>query len=220
MKTSDKDIIATNQLIKVIRGEASTLLNDAQSEENLIDSKSYKAKSTIRGKIAVISLILGMIFFTFLSIYYFSGEIDHLENMKEELVLNNKRIISPVEPSGIWKQKRELSERIDAVSHVLTVNRPYVSSLLKEISYVLPKNCLLNRLHVFLPSKELDNQDTTFAMEATVIEDPPFSGVDLTDVVDSVDASPLFGHIKVGYQDRSELFNYRTIDFQLNFSLE
>ncbi|MBN2373506.1 hypothetical protein JXL19_06955 [bacterium] len=223
MKKTDKDIIATNQLIKVIRGESSTLMHDtqSQSEEGIIDSKpNNKVKISNRFKIALVSLLIGMMFFTFFSIYYFTGDIGNLENIKEYLEINSQKIAFPVEPSGLWKHKKELSERIDAASRVLTVNRPYVSSLLKELSIILPKNCFLNRLHIFLSSKQTDNQDTTFTMEATIIEDSDFSGFDLADIVNSIDASPLFGHIKVGYQDRSELFDYRTINFQVSFSLE
>jgi hypothetical protein len=222
MKT-DRDLNSTNQLIKVIRGEAYSMPQVETSGEK--ESVAVAVSNThtgwwTRGKIITLVLFFSMISFTFLSVSFLSGEIKDLENMKNELLSMQKQIGTPPELSTVWKQKEELAQRLDSVSSFLSAQRPYVSSLLKEISNIFPKNCFLNRLNLFIPSQEFSIHYTTLTIEATLVDYTPYRGADLSNVIKSIEGSPLFMQTRIGYQDRSMLFNYRTIDFQLDFSLE
>lgn len=222
MKT-DRDLNATNQLIKVIRGEAYSMPQVEDSGER--GSVAVAVSNTHTGwwtwcKIITLALFFGMISFTFLSVSFLSGEIKDLENKKNELLSLQKQIGAPPELSTVWKQKEDLAQRLDSVSSFLSAQRPYVSSLLKEISNIFPKNCFLNRLHLFIPSQEFSINDTTITIEATLVDYASYRATDLSNVIKSIEDSPLFMQPRIGYQDRSMLFNYRTIDFQIDFSLE
>lgn len=222
MKT-EKDLNSTNQLIKVIRGESSAMPKVEASEQS--ESVANAVSNTHAGlwtwgKIFILVLFFSIISFTFLSVSFFSGEIKDLENKKNELSGLKKQIGTPPELSIAWEQKEELAQRLDSVSSFLSAQRPYVSSLLKEISNIFPKNCFLNRLYLIFPSHELSIDNTTITIEATLVDYSTYSGADLSNVIKAVDDSPLFTQARIGYQDRSTLFNHRTIDFQIDFSLE
>ena len=222
MKT-EKDLNATNQLIKVIRGESSAMPRveaSEQSESVAIAVSNTHAGWWTWGKIFILVLFFSIISFTFLSVSFFSGEIKDLENKKNELSGLQKQIGTPPELSIAWEQKEELAQRLDSVSSFLSAQRPYVSSLLKEISSIFPKNCFLNRLYLIFPSSELSIDNTTITIEATLVDYSTYRGADLSNVIKAVDDSPLFTQARIGYQDRSTLFNHRTIDFQIDFSLE
>ncbi|MGA1839709.1 MAG: hypothetical protein ACMUIU_03705 [bacterium] len=223
MKT-EKDLNATNQLIKVIRGEAFSMPQMETSGESesavAVTVSSTHAGWWTWGKIFTLVLIFTVISFTFLSVSFLSGEIKDLENKKNELLRMQKQMVTPPELSTVWKQKEELAQKLDSVSSFLSTQRPYVSSLLKEISNIFPKNCFLNRLYLFFPSQELSINDTAITIEATLVDYTSYRGADLSNVVKSIEDSPLFTQARIGYQDRAMLFNHRTIDFQIDFSLE
>jgi hypothetical protein len=222
MKT-EKDLNATNQLIKVIRGEAFSMPQMEDSDESgsvPVAVSNNRAGWWTWGKIFILVLFFSMISFVFLSVSFLSGEIKDLENKKNELLNLQKEMGTPPELSTIWKQKEELSQRLDSVSSFLSTQRPYVSSILKEISNIFPKNCFLNRLYFFSPFQEFSTYDTTITIEATLVDYTSYRGTDLSNVIKSIEDSPLFMQARIGYQDRSKLFNHRTIDFQVDFSLE
>ena len=107
MKT-DKDLNATNQLIKVIRGEAYSMpqTGHPEGEETIAVTVSNAHTGWWTwGKIVSLVLILGLISFTFLSVSFLSGEIKNLENIKNELVDLDKQIGIPSESGSLWKKK-------------------------------------------------------------------------------------------------------------------
>jgi hypothetical protein len=220
---NDRDLNATNQLIKVIRGESYSIPKAELSENGkkvVVTESNTRTGWWTLGKIVTLVLVFSMISFTFLSVSFLSGEIKDLEAIKNELVDLQKQVEIPPGSITLWKQKEELADKLNTISSFLSTQRPYVSSLIKEISNIFPKNCFLNRLHIFIPSQEFSTHGTTLTVEATLVDFLPYSGIDLSKVIRSIDDSPLFMQTRIGYQDRSMLFNYRTIDFQLDFSLE
>ena len=221
MKT-DKDLNATNQLIKVIRGEAYSIPQERPSQkEGPVEIQRVHPGWWIGGKVFSLILIVAcMIIFTFLSVSYLSRDIKDLESRQEKLAGFHRQIMVPSEISILSKKNEELAASIDAISSVFSAQRPYVSSLIKEISHIFPKNCFLNRLQIYIPPEELSEHQTALTIEGTLAENALLGGVDLSHVLRSIEASPLFAQTRVGYQDKSILFNYRTVDFQIDFSLE
>ena len=218
---SDKDLNATNQLIRVIRGEVYSIPQEGTAEKR--ESVAIRADHALwrtGWKIVILFLIFFMITFTFLSVSFLSGQVRNLEATRQKLASLKTQIKVPAEPIDLWSQKEKLAEQIDSIASFLSEPRPYASSLIKEISHILPKNCFLNRLHIFISSHEFSDKGTTLSIEATLVENAFLRGADLSKLVRSVDDSPLFAQPKIDYQDRSMLFNYRTIDFKLDFSLE
>ncbi|MGA1844365.1 MAG: PilN domain-containing protein [bacterium] len=222
MKT-DRDLNATNQLIKVIRGEAYSIPSERDSvhEDAATAGPARHAGLGRWWRMAIALLVLLIVCFTFLSVSFLAGQIKNLEAVRGKLAAMRQQIEAPPEPVSLWEQRAELVERIDSFREFLMGPRPYVSSLLKEISHILPKNCFLNRVHIFIPSYELASHRASLTVEATLVNDTPsYRNADVTPVIKAIEASPLFAQTRIGYQDRSILFNYRTIDFQLDFSLE
>jgi len=224
MKT-DRDLNATNQLIKVIRGEAYSIPSESDSSHENTGAAGPAGHAGVWrwGRMVIVPLVLLIVSFTFLSVSFLAGQIKNLDATRAKLATMRQQIETSPEPGSLWEQKAELVERIDSFHKFLTGPRPYVSSLLKEISHILPKNCFLNRVHIFIPSHELAAHGATLSVEATLVDDTPtpsYRDADVTPVIKAIEASPLFDQTRIGYQDRSILFNYRTIDFQLDFSLE
>jgi len=222
MKT-DRDLNATNQLIKVIRGDAYSIPSEGGSAHENTDAAGLAEHASVWrwGRMVIAPLVLLIVSFTFLSVSFLAGQIKNLEAARGKLATMRQQIEVPPEPGSLWEQKAEIVERVDSFRRFLTGPRPYVSSLLKEISHILPKNCFLNRVHIFIPSYELTAHGATLSIEATLVDDAPsYRDADVTPVIKAIEASPLFAQARIGYQDRSILFNNRTIDFQLDFSLE
>ena len=220
MKT-DRDLNATNQLIRVIRGEVYSIPQPGTSGQG----ESVAIQPDHGGwrtwwKIVILFLIFCMITFTFLSVSFLSGQVRNLEATRQKLADLTSQVNASTGPSEMWAQKEKLAEKINVITSFLSEPRPYASSIIKEISHIFPKNCFLNRLHIFIPSEEFSDKVTTLSLEATLVENTLLRGADLSKVVRSIEASPLFTKPKIGYQDRSVLFKYQTIDFQLEFSLE
>jgi len=221
MKT-DKDLNATNQLIKVIRGQAYSIPQERPSQkEGPVSIQSEHPGLWLGGKIlSLILVVVCMIIFTFLSVSYLSRDIEDLENRLSKLAGLHRQIMLPSGISILSKKNEELAAGIDAISSVFSAQRPYVSSLIKEISHIFPKNCFLNRLQVYIPPEDLSENPTTLTIEGTLAENALLGSVDLSQVLRSIEASPLFTQTRVGYQDKSILFNYRTVDFQIDFTAE
>lgn len=222
-KTTDKDITTTNQLIKVIKGDALSL-SEHIDDKHQDPSEAYGCEDMKWGlkKLILIFFIL-ISFFSFLSIKYFSGNIDNLLKEKNGLASLQKGFPRHSEPSLSVAQKVKLAQEIDSIYNAITDKRPYISSIIKELLYILPKNCYLNRLYILQPAGDYSFgslRSSTLSLEATLINGASSTGEDLSDVLQAIESSPVFTDIKVGYQDRSALFNNKAIDVQLSFCLE
>ncbi len=225
MKTPDKDIISTNQLIKVIRGDANSLSDEFTEEgkEQASHQAADKEKEVFLKKTTLILLFVLMILFTFLSIQYMSKEIKDIETLRDELIFVQKNRVSPVWSDAILDNldnKDGFEIRINSLYHDLRDKNIYVSSFVKEISHILPPNCFLNQLNILIPSVKPYAKGAIISIEATLVDDHSFLNFDLANVIKSIEDSLLFDNVKIGYQNISNLFDYRTINFQMSFSLE
>jgi hypothetical protein len=221
MKNIEGDIIATNRLINVIKGDSRSLFEEELNKERAIneDEVNGRERQWSSRVFMMIGVIVVMISFALMSIWYLLGAIRHLEGERDKLLILEKG--EPTLPIPFPVNERiDLTEKVNVLCQELSAERPYVSSVIKEITHILPNNCFLNRLQIMPPAGNDTGKTLRLFIEGTLIEGPSFAAIDISNIVKSLEDSPLFQRVSIGYQDRSHLFHYRSIDFQLGFSLE
>lgn len=220
MKT-DHELTSTNQLIKIIRGEASAfpveMMHKEKSTITLPGEQAMKLKAYYR---AIFLLLVCMIIFTFISVPYLSVRINDLARARDTVVVRQEELNSLIKSVYMWEHDIEKADMINSLYTYLTTPRPYISNTIKEISHLMPQNCYVTDLNISFSSGQSLQQIGNISMKATLVDDPSFAqpGAPLSQICYIIENSDLFSEVRIRDQASSSLFNYNAVDFQMEFS--
>lgn len=221
MDIREKDIIATKQLIKVIRGDSISLdqesaqLNNVPDRSDAIRHHGFRTQQTI-----LVVFITFMILFSILSIHFFTQKIVNLENRRDKMLFIRQDSAFYTFSETSQKQQKEVIALLDSLYCNLTQRKMFFSSMLKEISLILPDYCVLNNLNILVTDQYTDITKAVISMEGILDEDKFSGGTDISEFVKLINGSPLFQNVEIGYQNRSDFNDYHFINFQLTFNRE